>query len=155
MPGEGIVYFDTSALAKWYLNETLSDEVERYIQKRGPVGVSDLTAVEMRSLLARRRREREIDIRHETRVYAVFEEDVRRGFLIRHPLPPTLAAGAVNLIASFPDVPLRTLDAMHLVVAQEIGAAVLATSDQVMADGGEALGLDVVRFLERSTGPSR
>ena len=149
MPGKEIVYFDTSALAKWYLNETLSDEVERYIQEHGPVEISDLTAVEMRSLLSRRRREREIDIKTETRAFAVFEEDVRRGFLIRNPLPATLAAGAVNLIASFPDVPLHTLDAMHLVLAQEIGAAVLATSDRVMAEGAEALGLTVVRFLER------
>jgi len=149
MPGKEIVYFDTSALAKWYLNENLSDEVERYIQEHGPVGISDLTAVEIRSLLSRRRREREIDIKTETRAFAAFEEDVRRGFLIRNPLPATLAAGAVNLIASFPDIPLRTLDAMHLVVAQEIGAAVLATSDRVMAAGGEALGLTVVRFLER------
>jgi len=149
MPGKEIVYFDTSALAKWYLNENLSDEVERYIQEHGPVEISDLTAVEIRSLLSRRRREREIDIKTETRAFAAFEEDVRRGFLIRNPLPATLAAGAVNLIASFPDIPLRTLDAMHLVVAQEIGAAVLATSDRVMAAGGEALGLTVVRFLER------
>ena len=149
MPGKEIVYFDTSALAKWYLNEELSDEVERYIQEHGPVEISDLTAVEMRSLLSRRRREREIDIKTETRAFAVFEEDVRRGFLIRNPLPATLAAGAVNLIASFPDVPLHTLDAMHLVVAQEIGAAVLATSDRVMAGGAEALGLTVVRFHER------
>ena len=149
MPGRETVYFDTSALAKWYLNEELSDEVERYIQEHGPVAISDLTAVEMRSLLSRRRREREIDIKTETRAFAVFEEDVRRGFLVRNPLPATLAVGAVNLVASFPDVPLRTLDAMHLVVAQEIGAAVLATSDRVMAEGGEALGLTVVRFLER------
>lgn len=149
MPGREIVYFDTSALAKWYLNEELSDEVEGYIQEHGPVAISDLTAVEMRSLLARRRREREIDIRTETRVFAVFEEDVRRGFLTRHPLPATVAAGAVNLIASCPAVPLRSLDAMHLVAAQEIGAAVLATSDRIMAAGAEALGLAVVRFLER------
>lgn len=149
MPGREIVYFDTSALAKWYLNEELSDEVERYIQEHGPVAISDLTAVEMRSLLSRRRREREIDIKTETRAFAVFEEDVRRGFLIRNPLPATLAAGAVNLIASFPDLPLRALDAMHLVAAQEIGAGVLATSDRVMAEAAEALGLTVVRFLER------
>lgn len=149
MPGREIVYFDTSALAKWYLNEELSDEVERYIQEHGPVAISDLTAVEMRSLLSRRRREREIDIKTETRAFAVFEEDVRRGFLIRNPLPATLAAGAVNLIASFPDLPLRALDAMHLVAAQEIGAAVLATSDPVMAEAADALGLTVVRFLER------
>ena len=52
-----IVYFDTSALATWYLNEPRSNDVERYIQEHGPVAISDLTVVEMRSLLARRRRE--------------------------------------------------------------------------------------------------
>ena len=103
----------------------------------------------MRSRLSRRRWEREIDIKAETRAFAVFEEEVRRGFLIRNPLPATLAFGAVNLIASFPDVPLRTLDATHLVVVLEIGAAVLATSDRVIAEGAEVLGLKVVRFLER------
>ena len=51
------IYFDTSALAKWYLNEPRSEEVEEYIQAHGPVGISDLTVVEMRSLLSRRRRE--------------------------------------------------------------------------------------------------
>ncbi len=40
---------------------------------------------------------------------------------------------------------------MHLVAAKEIGAAVLATSDRVMAAGAEALGFAVVRFLERQS----
>ena len=53
-----IIYFDTSALAKWYLNEARSDDVERYIQEHGPVAISELTVVEMRCLLARRRREK-------------------------------------------------------------------------------------------------
>ena len=55
------IYFDTSALAKWYLNEARSEDVEKYIQEHGPVNISDLTVVEMRCLLARRRREKSID----------------------------------------------------------------------------------------------
>ncbi len=50
------IYFDTSALAKWYLNEAKSDDVEKYIQENGPVAISEITLVEMRSLLARIRR---------------------------------------------------------------------------------------------------
>lgn len=148
MPVRAIVYFDTSALAKWYLNEPLSDEVERYIRERGPVAISDLTVVEMRSLLARRRREREIRERDQVRVFAAFDEDIRRGYLERHPLPGTLAAGAVNLIASLPQIPLRTLDAMHLSIAREIGASVLATSDRVMAAAAKAMQFEVVTFIE-------
>ena len=68
------IYFDTSALAKWYLNEPRSEEVEEYIQAHGPVGISDLTVVEMRSLLSRRRREKSIDLSLEMRIFAVFQE---------------------------------------------------------------------------------
>lgn len=141
------VYFDTSALAKWYLNESLSEQVEEYIREHGPVEISDLTVVEMRSLLARRRREKDFDAKTEMRVFAVFEEDIRQRFLIRHPMPESLAAGAVNLIATLPDVPLRTLDAMHLVIAEGINASVLATSDRVMAETAKGMGLRVVRFI--------
>jgi predicted nucleic acid-binding protein len=141
-----VVYFDTSALAKWYLNEPKSDQVERYIQEHGPVAVSDLTVVEMRSLLARRRREKGIDARTETRVFATFQEDIRQGFVICHPLPGGVAAGAVNLLSSLPDVPLRTLDALHLAIAREIGADILATADRIMVAGAKAMGFSVVRF---------
>lgn len=147
MPDRETVYFDTSALAKWYLNESLSEHVEEYIREHGPVEISDLTVVEMRSLLARRRREKDFDAKTEMRVFAVFEEDIRQRFLIRHPMPESLAAGAVNLISTLPDVPLRTLDAMHLVIAEGINASVLATSDRVMAEAAKGMGLRVVRFI--------
>jgi len=141
-----IVYFDTSALAKWYLNEPRSDAVERYIQEHGPAAISDLTVVEMRSLLARRRREQNIDATTEARVFARLQEDIRQGFLVCYPLPNELAAAAVNLISSLPHVPLRTLDALHLSIAKEIDAATLVTADRVMVAGAEAMGLSVARF---------
>src|SRR3972149_7177527 len=140
MPGREVVYFDTSALAKWYLNESFSDGVERYLQARGPVAISDLTVAEMRSLLARRRRGKQVDPKMENRVFSPFEDDIRRGFLIRHPMPATPAAGAVNLISTLPDVPLRTLDAMHLVIAREVDASILATAARIMAAGAPEMG---------------
>jgi hypothetical protein len=145
-----IIYFDTSALAKWYLNEPLSEDVEKYVQEHGPVDISDLTVVEMRSLLARRRREGDIDAKTEIRVFATFEEDIRQRFLICHTLPNGWAAGAVNLLAVLSELPIRTLDALHLVVAKEIQAEILATADRVMADGAKALGFSVVRFDRHS-----
>mgnify|MGYP001240423286 FL=1 len=147
MPGREVVYFDTSALAKWYLNESFSGDVERFLMEHGPVAISDLTVVEMRSLLARRRREKHVDPKLENRVFSTFEDDIRRGFLIRHPMPATTAAGAVNLISTLPDVPLRTLDAMHLVIAREIDASTLATADRIMAAGAHEMGFSVVRFF--------
>jgi uncharacterized protein len=141
-----IIYFDTSALAKWYLNEARSDDVEKYIQEHGPVAISELTVVEIRCLLARRRRDRSIDSKMEGQVFATFQEDIRQNFLICHPLPSNLATGAINLLSVLADVPLRTLDAFHLMIAKEIQADVLATADKIMAAGGKAMGLPVVRF---------
>lgn len=141
-----VIYFDTSALAKWYINESRSDDVEKYIQQHGPVAISDLTVVEMRSLLGRRRREKRLTSKIETEIFATFQEDIRRRFLICHPLPDGLAAGAVNLLALLSDIPLRTLDAIHLVIAKDILAESLVTADHIMADGAKALGLNVVLF---------
>jgi uncharacterized protein len=141
-----VIYFDTSALAKWYLNEENSEKVEQYLQENGPVAISDLTVVEMRSLLARRRREGEIDSKMEHRLFGVFREDIRQGYLSCHPLPKGLTEGAVNLISVLTDVPLRTLDALHLVIANEIRADVMATADRVMAAGAGAIGFSVINF---------
>jgi predicted nucleic acid-binding protein len=140
------ICFDTSALAKWYINEAGSDNVEKYLQGHGPVGISDLTVVEMRCLLARRRREKNITLKMEMEIFSVFQEDIRHGFLICHPLPEGLAVGAINLIALLADIPVKTLDALHLMIAKEISAEVLVTSDRIMADGAKALRLKVVLF---------
>jgi predicted nucleic acid-binding protein len=140
------IYFDTSALAKWYLNETRSEDVEKYIQEQGPVAISDLTVVEMRCLLARRRREGNINSKMEIQVFATFQEDIRQNVLLCRPLPKDLAGGAVNLLSVLSDMPLRTLDTLHLVIAKEIQADILATADKIMAMGGKAMGFSIVRF---------
>jgi predicted nucleic acid-binding protein len=128
------------------MNESHSDDVENYIQRHGPVAISDLTIVEMRCLLSRRRREKSLTTAMEAEIFAAFQEDIRRRFLICHPFPEGLAMGAVNLMAFLPDVPVRTLDAMHVVIAREIGAGALATADRIMAEAGKALSLKVAKF---------
>ena len=143
-----LVYFDTSALAKWYLPEKRSEDVEAFLRENGPVHISGLTVVEMRSLLSRRRREKHFDAKSEARVFATFEEDIRKGFLVCHPLPEDLPRGAGSLISILPDVPLRTLDALHLAMAREIDAQVIATADNVMADAGKGMEIDIVWFGE-------
>jgi uncharacterized protein len=141
-----LVYFDTSALAKWYINESRSDDVEEYIQQHGPVSISDITIVEMRCLLARRRRDGSLGGDAEVRALATFQEDVRQKHLISHPLPGKWAEGAVNLISILADIPLRTLDAMHLLIARDIQADVVATADRVMTAAAKTMGFSVASF---------
>jgi hypothetical protein len=141
------IYLDTSALAKWYLNEDMSEDVEDYIRQHGPVAVSDLTAVEMRCLLARHRREKQISAAMELRVFGTFQEDMRHGHLTCHCIPHGAAAAAIHIISVLPRVALRALDALHLAIAREIQADVLVTSDRIMATAAQSIGLKVVQFL--------
>lgn len=143
-----IIYFDTSALVKWYLPEEQSSEVEKYIQENGPVAISELTVVEVRDLLARHRREGNLDPNTEIRVFATFEEDIRQKFLICHSLSDGVIRGAVNLLSVLCDLPLRMVDAMHLAMAKEIQTDTFATADATMAAGAKAMGFSVARFDE-------
>lgn len=140
-------YLDTSALAKWYLNEPFSEKFEAFIQEHRTAAISRLTVVELRCLLARRRRAGEITRTVESRVFAAFEEDTRAGFLQVHPVVDEHLIAALGLIARLARFPLRTLDAMHLAIAQGVHARRLATADRTMAGAGNAIGLEIVRFF--------
>jgi predicted nucleic acid-binding protein len=139
-------YLDTSALAKWYLNETGSEAFEAFMRAQGPASISSLTAVEFRCLLARRRRAGSIRPGDETRVYATFEDDVQQAFLLLHAVEDRQILEAVRVLELASAVPLRSLDALHLAVARDLGAHRVATADRVLAAGAEALGMEVVPF---------
>jgi predicted nucleic acid-binding protein len=140
-------YLDTSALAKWYLNEPFSEEFEAYIQEQPTVAISRLTVVEFRCLLARRRRAREITKAIESRVYASFEKDVGAGFLQVYPVADEHLIAALGLVTRLGKHPLRTLDALHLAIALGIQCRQLATADKTMADAAKAVALGVARFF--------
>ena len=115
------VYLDTSALAKWYLDEPGSEAFARWIQdEEDEVWISSLTLVEMRCLLARRRRAQELTPEHEALAFSTFREDVDRAFLFVQPIEDRFLAAALHLIERLADHSLRTLDALHLSVAREL-----------------------------------
>ena len=146
MSSEKRAYLDTSALAKWYLNEVGSEAFVDFLQSLDSAVISSLTLTEMRSLLSRRRRMGDLSLELETVLFAAFLEDIDRGWLQRYPLGDARFAEATNLIARYPEHPLRTLDALHLTVAADLGVSILATADGVMADAAVSMGLQVVRF---------
>jgi len=140
-------YLDTSALAKWYLNEPFSEAFEAFIREQPTAAISRLTIVEFRCLLARRRRAGEITKAIESRVYAAFEKDVGAGSLQVYPVADEHLIAALGMIERLGRYPLRTLDALHLAIAQGIHCRRLATADKTMADAGKAAGLDIARFF--------
>ena len=56
------------------------------------------------------------------------------------------AQAALDLIERLRRHPLRTLDALHLAIALDTGADLLATADRIMASAAKSLGLPVATF---------
>ncbi len=141
-----VAYVDSSALAKWYLNEAGSAEFVDFIRSLQVAMISRLTVVEVRSLLARRRRAGDISADYHQDAVRTFETDVRRGFLRVEPLVDNQAIVAADFIDRLVDQPLRTLDALHLAVAHTTGVRLIATADRALARAAEALGFATVLF---------
>jgi hypothetical protein len=113
-----------------------------------PVCISLLTKIEMRSLMARRAREHHVDPETQGRVLATFEGDIALGHLVLLPHTVVSFLTAESLLGAHPDIPLRSLDALHLGVARSAGIEVLATADRVMALAALALGMECRVFFD-------
>jgi predicted nucleic acid-binding protein len=141
-----IAYIDTSALAKWYVPEQGSEAFAAFIAGVPEAVTSRLTVVEMRCLLARRRRAGLLSREAEALAYHRFTEQVAAGYVRIEPMADGRLMEALALIERLAEVPLRTLDALHLAAARAAVAVTVATADSVMRDAAEALGLGVEFF---------
>ncbi len=71
---------------------------------------------------------------------------MQRGFLTVHRLEDHHALRADELIEQLKEEPLRTLDALHLAIALDLGCQRIATADRVMAIAATRLGIKTDRF---------
>ena len=141
-----MVYADTSALVKRYLEEPFSAEFDSLLQQEA-MTISRLAVVELRCALARRRRHREIDALRESRINAELAADIQHGALRLGSFGDAEYTAAYHLIGRLADLPLRSQDALHLATAEQYGAKGFATADKTQADAAKALGFTVHRFF--------
>ena len=146
MTDNRVVYLDTSVLAKWYFSEPNSEQVSDYIIGLDSAVISTLTKTEMRCLLARRKRMQEFGADLEGQIYATFLDDIAQGHLTLLKVEDKHLETATNLISILPNHALRTLDALHLAIAQHHGLPVIATADKLFANAAEVLGFKVDLF---------
>jgi predicted nucleic acid-binding protein len=144
--GSGAVYIDTSALAKWYISEPGSEDFEQYIERVAPACISVLTKVEMRSLMARRGRQGQLDAETRGKILATFEGDIVAGHLELLPHSAEAFLAAESMLGAHPEVPLTTLDALHLGAMMSSGISRLATADKIMAQAAAKLGIECESF---------
>jgi len=140
------VYLDTSALAKLYLPESGSDEMEDALLGRRDVIVSDLAITELTSAVARRVREADLRAADARRIYKRVLNDAGEGEFRRAEITANSHREAERLLMGIGRrFPLRAADALHLGMAGLLGVRVLVTFDERMRSAAEALGtLDVV-----------
>jgi len=141
-----MTYIDTSALAKWYLPEQGSEEVEDYIRTNCPLDISLLTKVEMTSLLSRHCRLGHLDATSQNRVLATFEGDIIAAHLRLVPHTVEAFLAAESLLGAHPALGLTTLDALHLGTMMSAGITSLATADVIMARAADALDIECRLF---------
>lgn len=108
--------------------------------------ISSLTITEFRCLLARRQRMQLLSALQVQELYARFQQDIQDGHLLRYAVNDRLIGNAELIIEGLPTIALRTLDALHLSIAHDIGVKILATADQIMAEAATLLEMEVVRF---------
>ena len=119
------------------MGEAGSDQFDAFLGRRPRALISRLVVIELRCLLKRRLEGRQIDARYEQAALADFADDVRSGHFQVGSLTDRDALTAYDLVDQLVGHPLRTLDALHLAIAQTIGVKMLATADLGMARAAE------------------
>ena len=136
-----MTYLDTSALACFYFAEPLSGAVEAAMLAQSDLAVSDLTRVEMASVAGIKLRTGHITPELAREVLDDYDKDVRARRYRLLTIRARHYRDARDRIARF-DLPLRTLDALHLATAALAGAELL-TLDRALARSAEAAGVAV------------
>lgn len=138
----GPLYLDASALAKLYLPETGSDELDAAIQGRSDLMVSDLAITEIVSAIARRRREGILSPVSCVRLHRKILTDIEAGLYIKIDLMPDTHREAERLLLAVNNIALRAADALHLAQASLAGAAAIVTYDRKLAAAALKIGLN-------------
>lgn len=146
-----IRYFDTSALLPYYRAEAASAECEALlIDSDQGVALTELTAVEMGSALARLVRMAQLSEAGAAKIYDSFFQDQVRGRFTPVSIDARVYQRALDWLL-LRVTPLRTLDALHLACAAGLGAE-LVTRDEVLARAARRFGVACIHVEDPPIG---
>ncbi len=124
-------YIDTSVLGAYYCPEGSSAAAEDALRRLETPVISILSELEFSSLIAKKRRLRELTAPQAGKILDLFASHVAEGFYRRMSLSAEHYLRARQLIAET-RIALHTLDALHLAAAM-LEALPLLTADKVLA----------------------
>lgn len=140
------IYVDTSALAKRYFLAQGSDAFDAFLRScEDDCVISPLGTTEFESVLQRLRRQGFIDAAFARRARADFLNDLHTALWAVRPFAISSFSQAAELMRSL-DIPLATLDALHLASALDFGCDGFATSDRHLSRAASKRGLTVHDF---------
>ncbi len=142
-----MTYLDTSVLAAYYCPEPLSDHAEAAIIASATPLLTQLVEVELQSAVARKIREKNLSRADGVEILTRFRLHMDSGCYLRLPLESSHYDIAGSWIGRF-DVPLRTLDALHLAVCFDADALLL-TADAGLAKAARHFRIKV-KLLSKS-----
>jgi uncharacterized protein len=132
------VFFDSSALAKRYIEEKGSDQVQAILSSSSALAVSVICIPEIVSALCRRRRERKVSTQEYRNAKASVLSDIDDATVIG--ITETVIAQAVALLEQFP---LRSADALHVACASEWSTELFVSADDRQCAAARTHGLRV------------
>jgi uncharacterized protein len=132
------VFFDSSALAKRYIEEKASDHVQAILSSASVLAVSVICAPEIVSALCRRRRERRLTPQQYHEAKAALLSDIDDATVIG--MTEEVVARAVALLEQFP---LRSADALHIACAAEWSTELFVSADDRQCRAAKAHGLQI------------
>ena len=136
------MYFDTSYIAKFYLNEADSPRVRTVVQDADSMTSSFLAFAELHGVLSRKVREQTLSRRDARLISELFSSHVSEGLWTLIPLSERCLRRASKSMLDAPaSLFLRTADAIHLTSAADAGEDEVWTSDRHMLAAGAHFGV--------------
>ena len=132
------VFFDSSALAKRYVEETGSDRVQDILSSASSLTISVLCVSEIVSALCRRRREGKLSQKQYLAAKEALLADVEDMDVVN--LTDQVIARAVDILEKWP---LRSSDSLHIASAAEWSAQLFVSADERQCEAAQDYGLAV------------
>jgi predicted nucleic acid-binding protein len=144
-----VIYFDTSYLAKCYLNEPGAEKVRAIAERAEGLCSCELARAEFFATIHRHFREGRLKRAQMKRVLSLFEGDEADGVWAWFAVTSELVRSVCESIRALPATTfIRSADALHLKCAYEHGHRELYSNDRHMIAAGPRFQMNVRNVIE-------
>ena len=132
-------FFDTSAYAKRFINESGSDQIDEICSQTTDLGLSIICLAELISALNRRRRESILSDHDYEKIKRALTDEIKDVSIIN--ITNSVVLKSIQLLENNT---LRAMDALHLACALEWRAELFISADQRQIEAATREGLHAI-----------